>query len=114
MLPVLLLLAAFLLMVTALTYQFQGWLAALMSNPRRRRTVIMVMTVIFVLIAQAPQLIRFIVPGGAGRPMNRTMDITEEMKKLDRAFEIRGNRCCRARTPRTGSLGKAAGRGRAG
>ena len=53
MLPVLLLLAAFLLMVTALTYQFQGWLAALMSNPRRRRTVIMVMTVIFVLIVQA-------------------------------------------------------------
>ena len=33
------LLAAFLLMVTALTYQFQGWLASLMSNPRRRRTV---------------------------------------------------------------------------
>src|SRR5207244_12437830 len=27
-------LAAFLLMVTALTYQFQGWLASLMSNPR--------------------------------------------------------------------------------
>ena len=32
------LLAAFLLMVTALTYQFQGWLASLMGNPRRRRT----------------------------------------------------------------------------
>ena len=41
LLPVLPALAAFLLMVTALTYQFQGWLAALMSNPRRRRTVIM-------------------------------------------------------------------------
>ena len=31
------LLASFLLTVSALTYQFQGWLAALMSNPRRRR-----------------------------------------------------------------------------
>ena len=38
------LLAAFLLMVTALTYQFQGWLASLMSNPRRRRTVIVAAT----------------------------------------------------------------------
>src|SRR5204863_6821975 len=38
------LLAAFLLAVTALTYQFQGWMAALMSNPRRRRTVIVFVT----------------------------------------------------------------------
>ena len=38
------LLAAFLLAVTALTYQFQGWLASLMTNPRRRRTVIVVVT----------------------------------------------------------------------
>jgi hypothetical protein len=34
------LLASFLLLVTAITYQFQGWLAALMVNPRRRRTII--------------------------------------------------------------------------
>ena len=33
MLLLLPLLASFLLMVTALTYQFQGWLASLMSNP---------------------------------------------------------------------------------
>ncbi len=45
LLRVLPLLAAFLLMVTALTYQFQGWLASLMSNPRRRRTVIVMITV---------------------------------------------------------------------
>jgi ABC-2 type transport system permease protein len=37
-------LAAFLLMITALTYQFQGWLATLMANPRRRRTIIVVTT----------------------------------------------------------------------
>ena len=36
------LLAAFVLAVTAVTYQFQGWLASLMTNPRRRRTVIVV------------------------------------------------------------------------
>src|SRR5262249_52001588 len=33
------LLAAFVLAVTAVTYQFQGWLATLMTNPRRRKTV---------------------------------------------------------------------------
>lgn len=51
------LLAAFLLMVTALTYQFQGWLASLMSNPRRRRTVIVATTMAFVLIVQLPNLL---------------------------------------------------------
>src|SRR5207244_10712730 len=38
------LLAAFMLMITAITYQFQGWLASLMQNKRRRRTVIVVVT----------------------------------------------------------------------
>ncbi len=57
--PVLPALAAFLLMVTALTYQFQGWLASLMSNPRRRRTVIVASTMIFVLLAQLPNLMNW-------------------------------------------------------
>ncbi len=55
--PVLPSLAAFLLMITALTYQFQGWLAALMSNPRRRRTVVVATTAIFVLVTQLPNLL---------------------------------------------------------
>jgi hypothetical protein len=50
------LLAAFFLMITAITYQFQGWLAALMVNPRRRRTVIVVVTAVFVLLCQLPNL----------------------------------------------------------
>ena len=54
LLPVLPLLAAFLLMVTALTYQFQGWLASMMSNPRRRRTVVVMITAFVVLGAQLP------------------------------------------------------------
>ncbi|HEV3339554.1 MAG TPA: hypothetical protein VG125_04340, partial [Pirellulales bacterium] len=37
---------AFLLMVTALSYQFQGWLASLMTNPRRRRSVIVAATAV--------------------------------------------------------------------
>src|SRR5262249_52949829 len=51
------LLAAFLLMVTALTYQFQGWLASLMANKRRRRTITVLITASFILIAQLPQLV---------------------------------------------------------
>jgi hypothetical protein len=51
------LVVAFLFMVTALTYQFQGWLATLMVNQRRRRTIIFVVTVAFILICQLPNLI---------------------------------------------------------
>ncbi|HTY88484.1 MAG TPA: hypothetical protein VMB80_13530 [Candidatus Acidoferrum sp.] len=43
-------------MITAWTYCLRGWLATLMSNPRRRRTVIMVITLAFVLVGQGPNL----------------------------------------------------------
>jgi hypothetical protein len=43
-------------MVTAWTYCLRGWLATMMSNPRRRRTVIMFITMAFVLLAQGPNL----------------------------------------------------------
>lgn len=60
MLLVLPLLAAFLLTVTALTYQFQSWLASLMANKRRRRSIVAIITVAFVLLCQAPQLLQFL------------------------------------------------------
>jgi ABC-2 type transport system permease protein len=43
-------------MITAWTYCLRGWLATLMTNPRRRRTVIMAITVAFILLAQGPNL----------------------------------------------------------
>ena len=43
-------------MITAWTYCLRGWLATMMSNPRRRRTVIMCITLGFVLLAQGPNL----------------------------------------------------------
>jgi ABC-2 type transport system permease protein len=85
LLPVLPALAAFLLMVTALTYQFQGWLASLMSNPRRRRTVIVASTMIFVLLAQLPNLMNLVSPWGAQRRADRSNALVEELAKLDRA-----------------------------
>ena len=44
------------LMVTAWTYYLRGWLATMMTNPRRRRTVIMIISLAFILISQAPNL----------------------------------------------------------
>lgn len=44
------------LMVSAWTYLLRGWLATLMSNPRKRRTVIMGITLTFILLSQAPNL----------------------------------------------------------
>jgi hypothetical protein len=62
MLLLLPLLAAFMLMITAVTYQFQGWLASLMVNQRRRRTVIVVVTISFILLCQLPNLLNVFQP----------------------------------------------------
>lgn len=60
------LLAAFLFMVTAMTHQLQGWLASLMTNPRRRRSVVVFFTLAVVLLIQAPNLVmQFTVRKGA-------------------------------------------------
>ncbi|HTU88645.1 MAG TPA: hypothetical protein VMF69_00975 [Gemmataceae bacterium] len=72
MLLLLPMLAAFVLMVTALTYQFQGWLAALMANPRRRRTIIVAATMIFILLCQAPNMVNML-------RMGRFRESLEEM-----------------------------------
>jgi hypothetical protein len=54
--------AAMFLLVSALSYQFQGWLASLMANPRRRRTVTVMSIGTFVLLCQLPQLLNIIRP----------------------------------------------------
>ena len=46
--------AVFLVAITALTYQLQGWLAAIMSNPRRRQMVMIALPLCIVLISQIP------------------------------------------------------------
>ena len=43
-------------MITAWTYCLRGWLATMMGNPRRRRTVIVFITMTIVLLAQGPNL----------------------------------------------------------
>jgi len=51
------LVAAFFVAVTSITYQFRGWLASLMVNKRRRRTIISIATIVFVLLANLPNLL---------------------------------------------------------
>ena len=87
MLPVLPLVAAFLLMVTALTYQFQGWLASLMSNPRRRRTVVVTATMTFILIFQLPNLLNFLAPWGTQQRADRSNAMVREFATLEHAFK---------------------------
>lgn len=79
------LVAALLLAVTALTYQFQGWLASLMANKRRRRTVVLVVTMILILIVQLPNLINFLEPWKMNRSVDAEQQFSKEIEALDRA-----------------------------
>lgn len=47
----------FLLMVTAVTFQFRGWLAQLMQNKRRRRFLMTVAAIVLVALSQIPLLL---------------------------------------------------------
>jgi ABC-2 type transport system permease protein len=79
--------AAFLLMVTAVSYQFQGWVASLMSNPRRRRTVLVGATAVFILLVQAPNLINFL---GVWGPRNRAGGVgalAQEQQNIEQQFQ---------------------------
>jgi hypothetical protein len=82
MLLVLPLLAAFLLMVTALTHQFRGWLASLMVNKRRRRTIIFLLTAFFLLLSQSANLINLFAPWGGLRDERLTRMQEEQNKQL--------------------------------
>ena len=52
----LMLIAAFFLMITAVTHQFRGWLASLMTNKRTKRAVITIVTISIILLSQIPNL----------------------------------------------------------
>jgi hypothetical protein len=80
------LLAGFVLMVTALTHQFQGWLAALMVNQRRRRTVILIVTTVFVLLCQAPNLINLMRIRQEPRQDTFLVHLQEEQSRLQRQW----------------------------
>lgn len=73
---------AFLFMVTALIYQFQGWLATLMTNKRTRRTVIVVVTMAFVLMCQLPNLVNVVAMNRAGRLTKNAAPVDDIPKRV--------------------------------
>jgi hypothetical protein len=84
------LLAAFVLMVTALTYQFQGWLASLMVNKRRRRTIIVVVTAVFIVLCQVPTIININRPWEKPQQTNLTKLHQEEQAEMKGVAALEG------------------------
>ncbi len=82
-------LAAFLLMVTALTYQFQGWLASLMVNKRRRRTVLVLLTTFMILLCQIPNLVNLYGPWRKHGQDDSAVQQREQLEELNRSFLAR-------------------------
>ncbi len=81
---------AMVFMITAWTYCLRGWLAAMMTNPRRRRTIIMGITLAFVLLGQGPNLYFNVIRRNAG-PSPRTAATPEEAQRRreDRSAAMR-------------------------
>jgi ABC-2 type transport system permease protein len=83
--------ASFFLMVTALTHQFQAWLASLMANPRRRRTIIVVVTIAFIAVVQLPNLLNLMHTGKMQaeheQSNRRNLESMNEMNDLQRQFQ---------------------------
>ena len=79
-------------MITAWTYCLRGWLATLMSNPRRRRAVIMGLTMGFILIAQAPNIYFNVIqrtdrrPGETRAERRKRQEWSQE--EIDRAIRM--------------------------
>jgi ABC-2 type transport system permease protein len=71
------LIVAFFLMVTAITHQFRGWLASMMTNPRRRRTIIAVVSLSFILVFQIPNILTNFNPGGRAKRHERRESLNE-------------------------------------
>jgi len=77
----------FVFMITAWTYCLRGWLAALMVNQRRRRAIVMGITLGFVLIAQTPNLVINVWLGGSHGKAS-TLNKPETQAKIKRAARI--------------------------
>jgi ABC-2 type transport system permease protein len=61
-------------MISAWTYCLRGWLVALMSNPRRKRTILALMTFVAIMAGQLPQLVNFVRPNMYSHPPQPSAD----------------------------------------
>jgi hypothetical protein len=75
---------SFILMLTAVTYQFRGWLASLMSDKRRQRTVIMVITF---AISQVPKIVmQLTMPSSNQAEQRRVQEQVTKSQQLTESF----------------------------
>lgn len=82
------LLFSFLLLVTAITYQFRGWLATLMENKRRRKSIIVAITMLFILVVQAPQFINIaFMRSRSESNRENSRDYQDEVQELTRQLQ---------------------------
>ena len=79
------LIVAFFLMVTAVTYQFRGWLASMMTNPRRRRTIIAIISLLFILVFQIPNIMNNLGSGARAKTQAERTGY-QEFNALKREF----------------------------
>lgn len=83
-------------MVTAWTYCLRGWLATLMSNPRRRRVVVMGLTAALILVVQAPNIYFNLIkrtdrdeaPAGETRQQRSERRAAERTRDAEEAFAL--------------------------
>jgi hypothetical protein len=68
----------FMLLVSAPTYQFRGWMATLMQDKRRRRTIITIVTVAFILMTQIPNIANM-----AFQRQRSEKKVTDKQKEMD-------------------------------
>ncbi len=73
---------ALLLAITAVTYQFQGWLATLMANPRRKRTIVVGVTMSMILFFQLPNLVNVLRPWGTNTANESSKALLDREEKL--------------------------------
>lgn len=82
------LVALFLLLVTAVTHQFQGWLASLMANKRRRRMILVMVSLTIALASQMPNLaFQFWAHKSTGEIQQRYGQLQKEYDQLNDAFQ---------------------------
>lgn len=74
----------FLLMITAVTFQFRGWLAGLMQDKRRRRLLVTLAAIVLVGLSQIPLLLDLTVFRSEERQKLRTAEQQERAEILQR------------------------------
>ena len=78
---------SFVLMLTAVTYHFRGWLASLMADKRRQRTVVVMFTFGFIAISQVPNIVlQLSIPKSEKAAKQRAQEQTAESQALTDAL----------------------------